>query len=222
MVNKTLVGIVAVLVLITAALWAVLATQTPPTDTAVPGVVTGNMFTYSIKGYTELIGENASAPESYSEINMTDWYRVTITSVSGPMVNFNTSWHFTNGTEIENTGYVNVSSGDDNKVFWAIYPTNLTLNYYVSPAGTDGAIVNETEIRTYASGPRDTNIMTLQRSFVDTTDPNGRTVDDYLYVHFDKATGMLVELKDMRLYSDPEMILTTQWELIDSNVWAVA
>ncbi len=49
-----------------------------------------------------------------------------------------------------------------------------------------------------------------------------RTFDDYLYVHFDGATGMLVELKDMRVYSDPQVILTTQWELVDSNVWVVA
>jgi hypothetical protein len=222
MVNKWLITIVIGLVALSLGLWAIVASQTPLTPTAVPGVAVGNVFTYSIKGYAALTAENASIPESFSELNMTEWYRITITNVTGPEVQFNTTWRFTNGTEIENIGNVNVFTGADNKIFWAIYPANLTLNEYVSPGGSDGAIVNQTETRTYKSGDRGTNVMTLQNQFVDTSDPALRTVDDYLYVHFDRATGMLVELKDMRLYSDPEVILTTEQVLISSNVWAVA
>jgi hypothetical protein len=221
MVSKLFITIVIFFVSVSIAIAAVLETQTPDATTR-PGVVAGNVFTYSIKGYSTVIGDNGSVPDSFSQLNMTDWYRVTITSVSGPEVQFNTTWRFTNGTEIENTGNVNVVTGNDNKAFWAIYPANLRLNDLVSPGGSDGQIVNQTETRTYKSGNRDTNVMTLQNRFGDTSDPAMRTFDDYLYVHFDGATGMLVELKDMRVYSDPQVILTTQWELIDSNVWVVA
>lgn len=220
MVNKTLITIVIGLVALSLGLWAIVAFQTPASSSALPGVAMGNVFTYSIKGYAVLTSENASIPERFYELNMTDYYRVTITNVTGPEVHFNTTWHLVNGTEIENIGYVNVFTGADNQIFWAIYPANLTVNHYVSPGGSDEAIVNETETRTYASGMRETNIMTLQNQFLDTTNPN-RTVNDYLYVHFDKATGMLVELRDMRLYSDPEVILTTEQVLVSTNVWAV-
>jgi hypothetical protein len=218
MVNKVIIAIIAGLVALSLGLWAIVVTQPPA---VAPGVAAGNYFTYRIIGISDLIGENASSPASFSEINMTDWYRVTITSVSGSEVEFNTTWRFANGTEIERTGYVNVATGDDNQVFWAIYPANLKLNDYVSPQGSDNTIVNDTETRTYASGTRQTNIMTLQNEFVDTSDPALRTCDDYMYVHFDRATGMLVELRDMRVYSDPEVILTTEQVLIDSNVWTV-
>ena len=222
MVNKTLITIIIGLVALSLGLWAIVATQTPPSPAAVPGVAAGNVFTYSIKGYAALTVENASIPQSFSELNMTDWYRITITNVTGPEVQFNTTWRFTNGTEIENMGNVNVLTGADNKIFWAIYPANLTLNDYVSPGGSDGAIVNQTETRTYKSGERETNVMSLQNQFVDTSDPDLRTVDDYIYVHFDRSTGMLVELRDMRLYSDPEIILTTEQVLVSSNVWLVS
>jgi len=221
MVSKTFIAIVIGLVALGVGLWAIVASQTPPAPIAVPGVAVGNVFTYSIKGFAVFTVENASIPQSFSELNMTEWYRVTITNVTGPEVQFNTTWRFINGTEIENMGNVNVLTGADNKIFWAIYPANLTLNDHVSPGGSDEAIVNETETRTYASVTRETNVMTLQNQFVDTSDPQ-RTVNDYLYVHFDKTTGMLVELRDMRLYSDPEVILTTEQLLISSNVWVVS
>jgi hypothetical protein len=62
--------------------------------------------------------------------------------------------------------------------------------------------------------------MTLQNEFPDASNP-ARVYADYLYVHFDKITGMLVELKDMQLYNSPEVILTYEWVLIGSNVWTV-
>ena len=222
MAKKLFTIIVILTISLIIALAAILSNQTP-TETVVTGVVAGNVFTYDIKGYSVINEANATIPESFSELNMTEWYRVTITSVSGPDVSFNTTWRFVNGTEIENMGNVNVLTGEDNRIFWAIYPANLTLNDLVSPSGSDGLIVNQTEIKTYKDGPRDTNIITLQTRFVDADDPTlSRTYDDYLYVHFDRVTGMLVELRDMKLYTDPQVILTIDWELIGSNVWAVA
>ena len=222
MVRKLYVTITILFISLALALAAVLSTQTP-TQADVSGLKAGNVFTYSIKGFSEVSDENASAsiPAGYSDLNMTEWYRIVITSVSGPEVSFNTTWRFINGTEIENIGNVNILTGEDNQIFWAIYPKNLKLNDLVSPEGSDGAIVNQTETRNYKSGERETNIMTLQTQFAGTSDPT-RIYDDYLYVHFDKATGMLVELRNIQLYNDPQVILTIDWELRDSNVWAIS
>lgn len=217
--KKIIITIVILLIAVSIIVAAILATQ-PVSEPIVTGVVAGNMFTYDLKATTSVSEDNVTLPPAPSEYNNTEWYRVTITSVSGPTVSFNTTWHFNNGTEIERSGYVNVLTGDDNQVFWAIYPANLTQYKLVSPQGTDGNIVNETEIRTYKSGERATNLMSLQNEFPDTSDPT-RVYDDYLYVHFDKITGMLVELQDIQRYNSPEAILTYDWVLISSNVWTV-
>jgi hypothetical protein len=217
--KKLIITIVMLVIAVSIAIAVILSVQ-EPTETVVTGVVAGNVFTYNLKAYTTVNEGNVTLPPAPSEYNMTEWYRITITSVSGPKTSFNTTWHFINGTEIERAGYVNVLTGEDNQVFWAIYPANLTLNQLVAPSGTDGNIVNQTETKSYKAGDRATNIMTLQNEFPDASNPT-RVCDDYLYVHFDKVTGMLVELKDMQLYSDPQVILTYDWVLINSNVWTV-
>lgn len=217
--KKLVITIVILVIAVSVAVAAILSVQ-EPAETVVTGVVAGNMFTYDLKSYATVNEDNVTLPPGASEYNNTEWYKVTITSVSGSTVSFNTTWHFVNGTEIENTGYVNVLTGEDNKVFWAIYPANLTVNQLVSPQGTDGNYVNETETRSYTNGDRVTSIITLQNEFPDASNP-ARVYDDYLYIHFDKITGMLVELKDIQLYNSPEVILTYDWILVDSNVWAV-
>jgi hypothetical protein len=223
MVSKLFITIVMIFVLISVAI--VFVVSNPAFNQLdVSGLKAGNVFKFSIKGFSEVNDENASAsiPARFLELNMTEWYTVTVTSVSGPDVTFNTTWHFINGTENQNIGKVNVLTGVNNGILWAIYPKNLGLNDLVRPEGTDGAIVNQTESRNYPSGNRETNIMTMQQGFVDADDPTlSRSYDDYLYVHFDKAAGMLVELRDMKIYSDPQVILTLEWQLLDSNVWAV-
>jgi hypothetical protein len=224
MVSKLFITIVMIFVVISIAIVAVVSNPAL-NQLDVSGLKVGNVFTFSIKGYTEVGEANASAsiPASYSDLNMTEWYRVTITSVSGADITFNTTWHFINGTEYENIGKVNLLTGEDNGILWAIYPKNLNLNNLVSPQGSDGAIVNETETRTYKSGARETNIITFTQSRVDADDPTlTRSYDEYTYVHFDRATGMLVELRDMQIYNDPEVMLTIDWQLVDSNVWVVA
>ena len=217
--KKLIITIVILVIAVSIAIAAILSVQ-GPAETVVTGVVAGNTFTYNLRSYITVNEDNVTLPQGASEYNNTEWYKVTITSVSGPTVSFNTTWHFVNGTEIENTGYVNVLTGEDNKIFWAIYPANLTINELVSPQGTDGNYVNETETRSYTSGGRVTSIVALQNEFPDASNPT-RVYDDYLYIHFDKITGMLVELKDMQLYNSPEVILTYDWILIGSNVWTV-
>jgi len=217
--KKIIITIVILLIVVVIAVAAILATQPPPTEPIVTGVIAGNTFTYDLKAYTSLSEDNITLPQGVSEYNNTEWYKVSITSVDGSVVSFNTTWRFVNGTEIERSGYVNVLT-DDNQVFWAIYPANLTENKLVRPQGTFGNYVNDTEVRTYKSGDRETNLMNTQSELLDSSDPT-RSFDDYRYVRFDKITGMLVELKEIQVYNSPEAVLTYDWVLVDSNVWTV-
>jgi len=225
MARKVFVAILVLIISVVVILAVILGTQTP-TETVVAGVVPGNVFTYDLKAYTTIndpTNSNVTIPPAVSAYNATEWYRVTITSVSGPEVSFNTTWRFTNGTEIESAFKINLLTGVNNPPFWTMYVANLSLNSLVRPQGSDGLIVNETEGRAYKNSSRATNIILLQNENVDVADPTlSRTYEDYLYVHFDKITGMLVELRNIQLYSDPQVILTYVSELEDSNVWAVS
>lgn len=224
MTSKLIIAILVVVIIsiITAA--AIFATQTSPEPMRVEsGLKAGDIFTFSIKGYSSLGDPNATTPENFLQVNMTDYYRVTITSVSDQEVAFNTTWLFTNGTQIDKPGRVNIATGKDSQEFWAIYAANITKNDLVRPFGSDGAKVNRTEPRTYKDGSRETNLLSIQTQFYDANDPTyTKTYQDYTYVYFDKQTGMLVELINMKIYIDPQIILTVEWKLEDSNVWAVS
>ncbi len=216
-----IIAVIVIAVVISIAAVLSIPNQPIPSIKAVTNLVPGDTFTYSIKGYSDFLADNASEPASFKELNQTDFYKVAICSVLGPDIKFNTTWRFLNGTEINLQGNGNLLKGIDDTQFWAIYRSNLTLYDLVRPSGEDGMIVNQTETRTYANGLRPANVMTYQTQFLDTNDPSlSRAVDEYIYVHFDKATGMLVELKDMQIYSD-QVVLTVEWQLEQTNVWVV-
>ena len=217
-----IIVLVIICVVSVAAIFWVQSLPQTPSKTVESGLTAGNVFTYNIKGLATKTGPNATIPESFLELNQTEWYRVNITSVSGSEVSYNATWRFINGTEFEQASKVNVATGAGNPDFWAIYAANLTAKDLVRPSGSDGFTVNDTETRTYKGGNRETNLLSIQSQFYDSSDPTySKTYNDYMYVYFDKQTGMLVELRNIQLYSDPQLILTIEWKLADSNVWNI-
>jgi hypothetical protein len=226
MARKIYISIAIIALIVVAVAFAVNYLNQPP-QTEPPlilsGLKEGDTFTYSIKGIASLTDPNATIPKSFLDLNQTQYYKVKITIISGSLVSYNATWHFVNGTEYFQPGTVNIATGGGNPDFWAIYQANLAKNSYVRPLGTDGAIVNDTETRTYKDVSRETNLISIQGQFYDSSDPtHTRSYQDYVYVYFDKQTGILVELKEIQLYTSPQVILTINWKLEDSNVWAVA
>jgi hypothetical protein len=225
--NKVYLAIIVLVVLVVSSVAAFYALQTPQeeetTNPTTAGVKAGDTFTYSMTGTAELGEEDITIPENFLEINMTDYYKVTITEVDGPIVSFNTTLKFTNGTQFDRTGQVNIETGANSEEFWAIYAANLTTGDPSRPEVADSTTINATETRTYLDGDRETNFLRAEGEFYDTTDLTYSTYYyDYTYVHFDSQTGMLVELKNIKIYSDPQIIYTVQWNLIDSNVLQVS
>ncbi len=222
--KKLYISIFILIVLVVATLAAVFAFQPAPTETktAKSGLKVGDYFTYSMTGVSELGGPNVTTPANFYDVNMTDYYKVTITAVENPVVSFDTVLRFKNGTQIDRSGQVNIETGISQE-FWAIYEANLTIGKPTRSAVTSGAIVNMTESSSYKDGNRTTNILQMQGQFYDSADPTyTKTYLDYTYVHFDSQTGMLVELKNRKIYTDPQIILTVEWKLVDSNVWAIS
>ncbi len=221
--KKTYIAIIAAVIICIVVPAAIFSNQ-PPAKTVAAGVAAGDTFTYSIRGYANIIDPNATVPESCTQLNMTDWYRVTITNVTDAEVSFSATWRFINGTEIAKTGKVNIKTGLDNSPdFWAIYASGLNASDYARPFGADGLTINATEKRAYKDGERETNSISLERLLYDFEDPTlTRTLSDYLSIYFDKQTGMLVELRDAQLYNDPEILVVLEWRIIDSSVWEVS
>ena len=194
-------------------------------QTGPAGVKEGDEFVYDIMGIWSTNDPNATIPEAFPQLNMTEWYKITVTGVSDAEVSINTTWRFTNGTELTGTGTVDVETGIyyPTEGFWAIYAANLRENDRLRPIGPDRSTINGTTTRDYVGGARETNRLSLVLQYYDADDPTySTTLTEYMNVQFDRRTGMLVELLDMSVYTNPQLTLTVVWEIKSSNVWTVA
>ena len=217
-----LAAIVLVIVIILAVvIYINLGTQS--SAQLVAGVKKGDTFTYELQALWDSNDPQATISNNILQVNMTDWYRVTITNVSSENISIATTWRFKNGTELEGSGTVNIETGIAFGGFWAIYAANLKANENIRPTGPDRSTINATETREYASGTRETNRISLVLEYSDTNDPTGSTTwTEHLNIHFDKQTGMLVELSDTSEYTNPEVTTTLIWTIKDTNVWTVS
>jgi hypothetical protein len=212
-----LIIVIIVIILLAVIVYANLGTQS---NQFVAGVKAGDVFTYEMQGLWESDDPNATISDTILQLNMTEWFRVTITNVSNPDVSLHTVWRFKNGTEIEADGEMDLETGFSSGGFWAIYASNLDAGELTHPKGPDRVAVNDTITRNYPSGVRETNRLMLTAQFYNVNDPS-RTYTDSRTVQFDKETGMLVELFNQNVYNSPEMTETIWWKLTDSNVWTV-
>jgi len=191
----------------------------------VPGVEEGDEFIYDVKGFWGSNDPNVTLPENFLQLNMTEWYKITVTGVSDSQVSIDTTWRFTNETELKGTGTVNVETGIyyPTNGFYGVYAANLKTNDRLRPSGIDHSTINQTSTRDYASGTRETNTVSLILQYYDADDPSYSTTwTEYITIHFDRQTGMLVELRDINLYTNPQQTLTIVWKIKESNVWTVS
>jgi hypothetical protein len=203
----------------------VIVTNLGSTSDVVAGVKKGDEFTYDLKGYYSSNDPDETAPVALLDINMTEWYKITVTSVVGPEVTIDTTWRFSNGTELTGTGNVNVETGIHypTEGFWAIYAANLKANDFTRPNGPDRSTINETSTRDYASGTRETNRISLVLQYYDANDPSYTTTwTEYMNTHFDRQVGILVELRDISVYTNPDVTITLVWTLTNTNRWKVS
>jgi hypothetical protein len=190
--------------------------------TVTPGVTKGNTFTYDVKGLWSSNDPNVTITDQIRQLNMTDYFQVEITDVSGSEVSMNTMWRFTNGTELNGNTKIDISTGiySGNSSFWAIFPGNLNAGDRIHPIGPDQVTVNGSQTTSYGSNQRETNRIVITGEFA-SNDNSNRTYNDYMNVQFDKQTGMLVALNDQQVYTNPEYTATIIWKITDSNVWTV-
>ncbi|MFW9831502.1 MAG: hypothetical protein ACFFD8_06980 [Candidatus Thorarchaeota archaeon] len=216
--------VIAVASILAIILALVIFSGSPFSQDVTPGVKVGDEFIYDITSSWNSDDPNATLVDYYVELNMTEWYKITVTDVNGTKVSIKTIWRFANETEIESNSNIDVKTGIlyPSNSFWAIYASNLEKNDLIRPSGLTRAVVNETETKDFVSGIREINVVSLTEQYYDADDPTYSTTwTDYMNTKFDKETGILVEFHDISIYTNPGQIMTISWILKETNVWDV-
>lgn len=222
--KSRLLIVVAIALILAIVLALIIFLGSTSSQGVVPGVKAGDEFIYDITGTWNSDDPNATLVDYYIQLNMTEWYKITVTDVNSSMVTINSIWRFTNGTEIEGTSTMNVKTGVPypSSGFWAIYAANLKENDRIRPSGANQAIVNETTTEDYTSGTREINVVSLSEQYYDADDPTYSTTwTEYMNTKFDKQTGMLVEFHDISIYTNPSQTLVISWILTETSVWDI-
>ena len=193
------------------------------------GVSVGDWFKYGdITVNWSSNDPNATFPppgyEWMEMINETEWIKMTVENVSGTNITLPTLYHYKNGTEEASGGYVDIDTGDGENVTLNIISANLDANDTVYASGYLSTWkINETIVRTYPDGVRNTNHlnMTSEQSWT------SNETEYYFYhstnFYWDKSTGIIVEesFEDINQVGE----LLTTWSLLiritESNVWVV-
>jgi len=184
--NKKIILLTLVLVFLLSAM--VVTSSAQP---RIVGVSEGDWFKYGeITVSWSSNDPNATVPDHLNESNETEWLYGVVADVYGTNITIQTVAHYRNGTEKTESGYVDIDTGDGNMTIWAI-SANLEANdtVYTSVDYSTWRI-NETIVRTYPDGVRDTNHlnMTVEQS----------ETDYYYYnsmrFYWDKPTGIIVEV----------------------------
>jgi len=183
------------------------------------GVSVGNEFVYSLKSSWMSNDPNAAMPNGLADINLTDYYKVAVTAVSGANVSAHTKWYYTNGTDVETDGSVSTETTAYQGGFWAIIAGNINKNDRVHPNSEhDQSTINETVMWDYQTCKRETNHLILDFSYEESDIP-GSTYTEHVSTYFDGQTGALVQLEDTHTYHNPDITLTVTWELVSQNAW---
>jgi hypothetical protein len=184
-----------------------------------PGVSVGNGFVYRLRSSWASNDPNAVMPNGLADINMTDYYKVTVTAVSGANVSIHTQWHHRNGTDVETDGSVSTETTTYQGGFWAIIASNLNEEDRVHPNfNQDQSSINETVMWDYGGYKRETNHLDLEFVYEESDIP-GSTYTEHVSTYFDKQTGALIQLEDTHTYHNPDMAFAVTWELVSQNAW---
>jgi hypothetical protein len=185
------------------------------TQTWTPGVGSGDYFTYDMYGIYTSNNTKVEIAIPEFERNTTLWARINITSVLGSIIYQVYTLHYSVGSETFFDFQTDVNPQNQGSFRIAdkgvpICATNLEGGDQVPTAEL---ILDETVIRAYASGLRETNHASWKVS------------DDWGDIYFDRETGMLVELNRTHIFFNPftgnVVEKTDVIKLIDTNRWQI-
>jgi hypothetical protein len=184
-------------------------------QTWTPGVRSGDYFTYEMYGIYTSNRPNVEIAIPEFERNTTLWTRINITAVLGSNVYQVYTLHYSGGDEASFDFETDVNPKNQGNFRIAdkgvpICATNLKSGDQIPTAEL---ILNETVVRAYPSGLRETNHASWNVS------------DDWGDIHFDRETGMLVELNRTHIFANPltgDVVEKTDLiKLVETNCWQI-
>jgi hypothetical protein len=177
-----------------------------------PGVSIGDVFTYDKHVYFTSNDPTATCPTFASWENETEWERVTVTNVTKDAVYSSMVDHYKNGTETTRANFVNWTAGQSTNFLMTSANLRAGDPMYNLPSIYT---INQTGIRTYANGDRETNIW-------DHTYVSGNETDHEV-IHYDRQTGIPVEINNEIVFlGEYKTTIVVTQKLTDTNVWTVA
>jgi hypothetical protein len=188
--------------------------------TRLPGVNEQDHFIYSIYSLWNPNNPNAAAPADLVAFNNTNYYNVTIASVSGSNVSSENIWVYKVGGQNQSFVVQNVDSGSlfVMKGLVDIVGANLGVNDFVYNSGDDPRRINETVHMDYGGVIRDTNAVYVSYPI---TDSSGNSSGyGYSAYYFDRQTGVLVARSDNTVDSTGNVTITML--LSGTNRWTVS
>jgi hypothetical protein len=188
-----------------------------PETSRTVGVSVGNSFNYTMTFGWSSSEANATLPPYLQSLNDTEWISTSIVGVSGSTVTGHMRWHFKNGTDLIQGGIADIDTGSGNLTYWVI-AANLNPNDTVYAPSTD-RVINETMVRTYPDGTRNTNHLNVATEY-NTTDLYQHTSENY---YWDKSTGVMVEMSTHMVTQTnvSQMNVSATLTIAESNVWVV-
>jgi hypothetical protein len=194
---------------------------TPPAM-RVLGVKAGDWAKYAASiNYTT---DDPNPPVKIPEIEDLEYYKVTILSVVGTNVTYETLMHFRNGTEMSMPNSIDVSSGEMDygavEGFGPVIAANLTAGDKVY-LNQFAPTLNTTEMGTYAGSQREVNCLHMRQNL---TYPYS-TLQQYFEFDFcwDKASGIFVAINETLLSIDSDKgyttFITIKLAITETNIW---
>ena len=196
----------------------------PVTPTSLTPLAVGDIFTFKLSGTTVLGSSDVVTPAEFMDYNNTEYYNVTVTAINGEQVSLETDWQFKNSTIVAGPQVINLSNGATAELaeFSYLYPSNLTVNDRLYPQESGNLRVNSTDTESFAHINRAVDFWQTEDQFANTNDQTFGTMRyDYVGVHFDRQSGMMVSLTRIEFFTNPEIQLTITWQLVSSNAWTV-
>ncbi len=187
------------------------------------GVARGNTFFYSYTCYFLSNDSSAISPPEFAWINQTDYFLINVTGVSGSAINFETTMHRQNGSNIVGSGTIDVGSAMSSMSGYN--PMGMSSYYFMSsnvgmmgkmfPYASVSPTVNDTMMMSYAGGQRLTDHLSM------ISNQNGMMNQSDFY--FDQSTGAMVEWREQSVQTSGSLRTnsTQLMKLASSSVWDV-
>jgi len=189
-------------------------------QTGTVGVSAGDWFKYEINANWSSDNQSATIPDIIEQMNVMEWTNISITDISGPTVSYGGTMRFKNGTEITVPQVYDIDEGSLSIIGFFFISPNLGANDLASSNVVFGdMVINETVIRSYPDGSRETNHVSI--SHENTT--NGKTEIVSMDFYWDRSSGVMVETVLSGATYEGGYTTTMSMEMLldESNVWEV-